>query len=221
MLYKSYILEKLVKYHRIRLTRPLVAPSSAIIIFIVVVFPAPLCPRSPNTSPASTASDKLLTATLLVTGSSSRLQQQSQILISVLVYSLWRFCRILLWIIQRTIKIFKSYMHHDYGAIRQVTIHNITDFLSFGFHVGILIVSYVNRFTHVIRNLFAFPLNRSRKCNLIVCNSFKSIFLTRNLPNTSRIRPPLFFTSNTIRMTKKTGIWNRIPTSMTIVSSVT
>ncbi|PSN57120.1 hypothetical protein C0J52_01312 [Blattella germanica] len=50
---------------KVSLTLPLVAASSAIMIFMVVVLPAPLCPSKPNTSPASTANERLRTATLL------------------------------------------------------------------------------------------------------------------------------------------------------------
>lgn len=47
------------------LTLPVVSFSSKVIIRIVVVFPAPLCPNNPSTSPEFTANDKFRIASFL------------------------------------------------------------------------------------------------------------------------------------------------------------
>lgn len=47
------------------LTFPVVSFSSKVIIRIVVVFPAPLCPSNPRTSPEFTANDRFRIASFL------------------------------------------------------------------------------------------------------------------------------------------------------------
>lgn len=73
------------------LTLPLVGASSAIIIFIAVVFPAPVWPNRPKTSPASMAKHKFLTANLELGSTTSFLLQQSLNLVEFFMYSFLKF----------------------------------------------------------------------------------------------------------------------------------
>lgn len=106
------------------LTLPLVGASSAVMIFMVVVFPAPLCPKSPNTSPGSTASDRDFTAIFVVLSlSSSGLQQHSHSFISLFTYSLCKFYKRRWWDGQKWSKIRTTYLYHDHRGIHTVGMH--------------------------------------------------------------------------------------------------
>lgn len=81
-------------HQQLDLTLPLVGASSAVMIFIVVVFPAPLWPSRPNTSPASTANDRDLTATFIFSsGSSASLKQQEQYWLPLASRFLYSLCK--------------------------------------------------------------------------------------------------------------------------------